>query len=96
MRNFLSADDVVDVPGLVTEAINIKSDPFVFDQLGLHKTLGLVFFNPSLRTRMSTQKAAMNLGLNSMVMNAAQDGWAIETREGVVMHGDKPEHIKEA
>src|SRR5690606_13067741 len=67
-----------------------------FSDLGKHKMLGLVFLNPSLRTRLSTQKAAINLGMDVMVMNMDKDGWALETRDGVVMDGNTVEHIREA
>ncbi len=96
MKNFLSANDAGDVKKLVAEAIRIKSDPFGDRTLGERKTLGLIFMNPSLRTRLSTQKAGLNLGMQVMVMNFAGEGWALETRKGVVMDGSKAEHIREA
>jgi N-succinyl-L-ornithine transcarbamylase len=96
MKNFTSVHDVTNVQQLVSDAIQLKKNPFAFEQLGKNKTLGLVFLNPSLRTRMSTQKAATNLGMNVIVLNMDKDSWALETREGVIMDGDKAEHAKEA
>jgi N-succinyl-L-ornithine transcarbamylase len=96
MKKFTSVNDILSVKDLVSKAIEIKKNPFEHDQIGKNKVLGLVFFNASLRTRLSTQKAAMNLGLNCMVMNIDKEAWAIETMEGVVMNADKVEHIKEA
>lgn len=95
MQQFLSVSDPEDPGSLVKKALALKKDPFG-NQIGRNKTLGLVFFNPSLRTRMSTQKAAMNLGMNVMVMNIDKDGWKIETQDGAIMDGDNQEHIKDA
>ncbi|MBL6448059.1 N-acetylornithine carbamoyltransferase [Fulvivirga sp. 29W222] len=95
MQQFLSVSDSEDPGSLVKKALALKKDPFG-NQIGKNKTLGLVFFNPSLRTRMSTQKAAMNLGMNVMVMNIDKDGWKIETHDGAIMDGDNQEHIKDA
>ena len=95
MKQFLSVDDVEDPKSLVKKTLEIKKNPYA-SQVGKNKTLGLVFFNPSLRTRMSTQKAAMNLGMNVMVMNIDKDGWRIETEEGAIMNGESQEHIKDA
>jgi len=96
MRHFTSIHDVADLKKLLGEAFSIKENPFQYEMLGKHRTMGLLFFNPSLRTRLSTQKAAENLGMNTMVLNINEDGWKIETQFGVVMNGDKAEHIKEA
>jgi N-succinyl-L-ornithine transcarbamylase len=96
LRNFISVNDVPDLQALVQEALRQKQSPYAEKKLGENKTLGLLFFNASLRTRLSTQKAAQNLGMQVMVMNVAQDGWALEMEEGVVMDGDKAEHVKEA
>lgn len=96
MKKFFSVDDIADIKQLINEAITIKANPIAHESLGKHKTLGLVFLNPSLRTRLSTQKAAYNLGMNVMVMNVSQEGWALETRDGVVMDGNTVEHIREA
>lgn len=96
MKKFFSVADVDDLDKIVQEALVIKANPHASESLGKYKTLGLVFLNPSLRTRMSTQKAAMNLGMNVMVMNMDKDGWALETQDGVVMNGTTVEHIREA
>ena len=96
MKKFFSVKDVESVSQIVQDALAIKNDPYASESLGKHKTLGLVFLNPSLRTRLSTQKAAMNLGMNVMVMNMDKDGWALETQDGVVMNGTTVEHIREA
>lgn len=96
MKHFTSVKDVGDVQKLVNSAIELKKEAFAHDQLGKNKVMGLIFMNPSLRTRLSTQRAAMNLGLEVMVMNFTGEGWALETREGVIMDGDKAEHVKEA
>lgn len=96
MKKFFSVKDVSSVADVVQEALALKAAPYDNQDLGKHKTLGLVFLNPSLRTRLSTQKAAMNLGMNVMVMNMDKDGWALETQDGVVMNGTTVEHIREA
>jgi N-succinyl-L-ornithine transcarbamylase len=96
MKQFLSANDVADVNELAQQAIALKKDAFRHKFLGLNKTLGLVFMNPSLRTRLSTQKAAINLGMDVIVMNLDKEGWALETEDGVVMNGTAVEHIREA
>ncbi len=96
MKLFSSVNDVNDINYLVKEALNLKKNPFAFQYLGKNKTIGLVFLNPSLRTRMSTQKAAMNLGMNVMVLNIDKEGWALELRDNMVMNGTTVEHIREA
>lgn len=96
MKQFLSVNDVPDVEALVKDGLAFKKSPFTHQNLGKNKTLGLIFFNPSLRTRLSTQKAALNLGMSVMVMNINQEGWQIEFEDGAVMNGDKQEHIREA
>lgn len=96
MKQFLSVNDVSDVKAIVQEGLALKNAPFSHQHLGKNKTLGMIFFNPSLRTRLSTQKAALNLGMSVMVMNINQEGWQIEFEDGVVMNEDKQEHIKEA
>ena len=96
MKNFLSIDDVGDPEPLVQLALSLKSNPYEFETLGRRKMIGLVFFNPSLRTRMSMIRAASLVGLNTMVLNINDDGWKIETRDGVIMDGDQAEHINEA
>jgi N-succinyl-L-ornithine transcarbamylase len=96
MRHFTCADDIGDFRQAVSEALEIKRDRFSFKHLGADKTLMMVFFNSSLRTRLSTQKAAMNLGMNVMVLDVNKDSWKLETERGVVMDGDRSEHLLEA
>jgi len=96
MKNFFSVTDVDNLSTIVKEALDLKARPHAHKSIGQNKMLGLVFLNPSLRTRLSTQKAAMNLGMDVMVMNMDKDGWALETRDGVVMDGTTVEHIREA
>lgn len=96
MKQFTCANDIGDLKTAVEEAFEIKKDRFKFCELGRNKTLMMIFFNASLRTRLSTQKAAMNLGMNVMVLDINQGAWKLETERGVVMDGDKPEHILEA
>jgi len=95
MKNFTSVTDVKNIKKLVKLGLKLKQNPLRFKELGKDKTLVLLFFNPSLRTRLSTQKAGMNLGMNVIVMNANQ-GWKFEFEDGVIMNTDKAEHIKEA
>jgi N-succinyl-L-ornithine transcarbamylase len=96
MKRFISVNDVDNIQDLVTLARHIKQHPFENHALGKHKTLGLIFMNPSLRTRLSTQKAALNLGMQVMVMNIDKEGWALEFEEGAIMNGQTVEHIKDA
>ncbi|MBE8721803.1 Rossmann-fold NAD(P)-binding domain-containing protein [Sphingobacterium pedocola] len=96
MKKFFSVADVGNLDSIVKEALELKANPHVNETLGKYKTLGLVFLNPSLRTRLSTQKAATNLGMTVMVMNMDKDGWALETQDGVIMDGTTVEHIREA
>lgn len=96
MRNFTGIDDVTDINKLIQQAIELKQNTYAYHTLGKHKTIGLVFLNPSLRTRLSTQKAALNLGMNVMVMNMDKEGWALEFGDGAVMNGTTVEHIKDA
>lgn len=96
MKKFTSVNDVTDLKAIVAEALELKKNPYAHQYLGKNKTLGLVFLNPSLRTRMSTQKAALNLGMNAMVLNIDKEGWALELRDGVIMNGTTVEHIREA
>lgn len=96
MRNFLTVNDIGDLKSAVKEALEIKADRFKYCELGKNKTLMMVFFNSSLRTRLSTQKAALNLGMNVIVLDINQGAWKLETERGVIMDGDKPEHILEA
>lgn len=96
MKYFTSVHDVKEPWKLVSEALEIKHNPFLFPHLGKHKTLGMIFLNPSTRTRLSMHKAALNLGMHVMVMNADKDGWALEFEEGAVMNGISVEHVKDA
>lgn len=96
MKKFTSVNDVNDLDELIALSKKVKTKPYDFKSYGKDKTLGLLFFNPSLRTRLSTQKAGMNLGMNVMVMNLNSDGWSIELEDGTVMNQGTQEHIKEA
>lgn len=96
MKNYLSINDIDSLPKLVEEAKNLKKNPKADVALGINKTIGLLFFNNSLRTRLSTQKAATNLGLEVMVMNFGNEGWALEYGDGTIMNQGTSEHIKEA
>ncbi len=96
MRNFLSVHDIENLRQMLEKAMYVKANPFADCDLGKNKTILLIFFNSSLRTRLSTQKAAMNLGMNVMVLDINQGAWKLETERGVVMDGDKPEHMLEA
>ena len=96
MKKYTSIKDVISLPILVEEAIALKKNPFAFEQLGKRKVLGMLFFNPSLRTRLSTQKAALNLGMDVIVMNISNDGWVLEFEDGAVMENNGAEHVKEA
>jgi N-succinyl-L-ornithine transcarbamylase len=96
MNHFISPKDVPNIQDLINEGLTLKANPFAFRNLGKDKTLGLLFFNSSLRTRLSTQKAGANLGMDVMVMNVNADSWQLEFEDGVVMNMDKAEHVKEA
>ena len=96
MRYFKSVNDIGDLNSAVREALEVKANRFAFKHLGENKTLLMIFFNSSLRTRLSTQKAAMNLGMNVIVLDVNQGAWKLETERGVIMDGDKPEHLLEA
>lgn len=96
INKFTCVDDIGDICSAVEEALEIKRDRFAYTELGRNRTLLMIFFNSSLRTRLSTQKAAMNLGMNVIVLDVNQGAWKLETERGVVMDGDKPEHLLEA
>ena len=96
MKKFTCVGDIGGLRAAVAEAMEIKRDRFAFTELGKNRTLLMIFFNSSLRTRLSTQKAAMNLGMNVMVLDVNQGAWKLETERGVVMDGDKAEHLLEA
>lgn len=96
MKSFLNASDIGDLHKALDEALEVKANPFKWQHLGRNKTIILVFFNNSLRTRLSSQKAALNLGMNPIVLNVNGDSWNLETQMGVVMDGGKSEHLREA
>ena len=96
MKSFLNVQDLGDLKQALQEAAEIKADRFKYDTLGKNKTLLMVFFNNSLRTRLSTQKAALNLGMNVIVLDVNAGAWKLETERGVIMDGDKSEHLLEA
>lgn len=96
MKKFTTVQDIGDITGAVREALEIKADRFAYSGLGRNRTLLMVFFNSSLRTRLSTQKAALNLGMNVIVLDINQGAWKLETERGVIMDGDKAEHMLEA
>ncbi len=96
MKSFFHVSDIGDLKTALEEAREVKQNPFAWKHLGENKTIMLVFFNSSLRTRLSSQKAALNLGMNPIVLNIGSDSWKLETEMGVVMDGDKSEHLREA
>ena len=96
MKHFINLADLPDFHQTLDLAMELKNQPTKWDAMGKGKTLGLLFFNPSLRTRLSTQKAAQNLGLPTMVMNFSQESWALEFEDGTKMSGLRSEHVKEA
>lgn len=96
MKNFISVKDVPDINALVAKALAYKANPFADRTLGAGKRIGLIFLNPSLRTRLSTQVAAANLGLEAIVFNVDKEGWAMEFEDGAIMSGHTVEHVKDA
>ena len=96
MKTFIHADDLGDLRKALAEAADIKANRYKYQELGKNKTLMMIFFNNSLRTRLSTQKAAMNLGMNVIVLDVNAGAWKLETERGVIMDGDKSEHLLEA
>ena len=96
MKSFFHVQDIGNLDAALKEALEVKKNPFAWKHLGQDKTIILVFFNNSLRTRLSSQKAALNLGMNPIVLNVNGDSWKLETEMGVVMDGDKSEHLREA
>ncbi len=96
MKKFTCVNDIGPLDKALAEAAIIKKDRYAFTELGRNKTLLMIFFNSSLRTRLSTQKAAMNLGMNVIVLDVNQGAWKLETERGVIMDGDKAEHLLEA
>ena len=96
LHTFFNVEDLGDLKSALAEAQQIKKDRFAYQHLGKNKTLLMIFFNNSLRTRLSTQKAAMNLGMNVIVLDVNAGAWKLETERGVIMDGDKSEHLLEA
>lgn len=96
MKTFFNVEDIGDLKTALAEAQEVKANRFGFQQLGRNKTLLMIFFNNSLRTRLSTQKAAMNLGMNVIVLDVNAGAWKLETERGIIMDGDKSEHLLEA
>ena len=96
MKQFLTLDDLPDLDQAIKEGIALKKEPYKWEALGKQKTLGMLFFNPSLRTRLSTQKAAQQLGIKTMIMNFSNEAWALEYEDGTQMSGLRSEHIREA
>ena len=96
MHTFINVQDIGPLDKALAEAFEIKNDRFKYQHLGKNKTLMMIFFNNSLRTRLSTQKAAMNLGMNVIVLDVNAGAWKLETERGVIMDGDKSEHLLEA
>src|SRR5215211_5541298 len=96
MKQFISVHDVTNINELVAKALEYKASPFKDKALGANKRIGLLFLNPSLRTRLSTQVAAQNLGMEAIVFNVDKEGWALEFEEGAIMSGNTVEHVKDA
>lgn len=96
MKQFISAHDVNDINALVEKALVYKADPFKDKTLGINKRIGCLFLNPSMRTRLSTQIAAQNLGMEAIVFNVGSEGWSLEFEEGAIMNGSSVEHVKDA
>jgi len=96
MKNYTNINDLDNLQNIVQEALALKKGQLQFEQLGNGKTICLLFFNNSLRTRLSTQKAAQNLGMNAIVMNFGAEGWQLEYEDGTIMNQNKAEHVKEA
>ncbi|MBS1626605.1 MAG: acetylornithine carbamoyltransferase [Bacteroidetes bacterium] len=96
MKQFISVNDVSNINSIVAKALAYKANPFVDKHLGAGRRIGLLFLNPSLRTRLSTQVAASNLGMEAIVFNVDKEGWALEFEEGAIMSGNTVEHIKDA
>ncbi len=96
MKQFISVNDVPDINALIEKAKACKANPLQYQNLGIGKRIGLLFLNPSLRTRLSTQVAARNLGMEAIVFNVDKEGWALEFEEGAIMSGNTVEHVKDA
>jgi N-succinyl-L-ornithine transcarbamylase len=96
LKKFISVKDVENIPALVEKALAYKANPFADRSLGQNKKIGCLFLNPSMRTRLSTQIAAQNLGMECIVFNVGNEGWALEFGEGAIMNGTSVEHVKDA
>lgn len=96
MKQFISAHDVKDINAIVEKALLYKADPFKDKTIGVNKRIGCLFLNPSMRTRLSTQIAAQNLGMEAIVFNVGSEGWSLEFEEGAIMNGSTVEHVKDA
>jgi N-succinyl-L-ornithine transcarbamylase len=96
MKNFISVNDAPDIDALVKKALDYKANPFKDKSLGAGKRMGLLFLNPSMRTRLSTQIAAANLGMEAIVFNVGQEGWTLEFEDEAIMSGSSVEHVKDA
>lgn len=96
MKNFISVDDVQGMDALVEKALLCKANPFSNKSIGEHKRIGCIFLNPSMRTRLSTQIAAQNLGMEAVIFNVGQEGWALEFEDEAIMSGNTVEHVKDA
>ncbi|MBB1285615.1 N-acetylornithine carbamoyltransferase [Flavisolibacter sp. BT320] len=96
MKQFISVHDVANINALVEKALAYKADPFQDKKMGTNKRIGCLFLNPSMRTRLSTQIAAQNLGMEAIVFNVGAEGWALEFEEGAIMNGSTVEHVKDA
>jgi N-succinyl-L-ornithine transcarbamylase len=96
LKQFISVDDVENINSLIEKALYYKNNPFVDKELGKNKRIGCLFLNPSMRTRLSTQIAAQNLGMEAIVFNVGNEGWALEFEDGAIMNGTKVEHVKDA
>jgi N-succinyl-L-ornithine transcarbamylase len=96
MKQFISAHDVANIPALINTALAYKANPRKDEQLGKHKRIGCLFLNPSMRTRLSTQVAAQQLGMEAIIFNVGSEGWALEFEDGAIMNGTTVEHVKDA
>jgi N-succinyl-L-ornithine transcarbamylase len=96
MKQFISAHDVQDIPALIRKALDYKANPWKDEMLGMHKRIGCLFLNPSMRTRLSTQVAAQQLGMETVIFNVGNEGWSLEFEEGAIMNGTTVEHVKDA
>src|SRR6267378_540617 len=96
MKKFLSVQDIPNIESLIQKALGYKTNPSLDKNLGVGKRIGLLFLNPSMRTRLSTQIAAQNLGMEAIVFNVGQDGWSLEFEEEAIMSGNTVEHVKDA